>query len=71
VTSDAVNFNVEPGTTFDAAVTVPVESEGPEAPAVEVTNFSGTVTVTWPTDVGLQTQVVIPGDPLTLFGLSS
>jgi hypothetical protein len=71
MTRDALNFNVEPGTIFNAAVVVPIESEGSGSPAVEVTNFAGTVTVTWPTDVGLQTQIVLPGDPLTLFGVAS
>jgi hypothetical protein len=33
---------------------------------LEVTNFAGTVTVTWPTSSGLQTQSVRSGDPITL-----
>jgi hypothetical protein len=71
MTRDALDFNVESGTTFNAAVVVPVESEGAGSPSVEVTNFTGTVTVTWPTDTGFQTQTVLAGDPLTLVGLAS
>jgi hypothetical protein len=36
---------------------------------VEVTNLSGTITVTWPTDEGLQTQSLVAGNPITLNGL--
>jgi len=39
-------------------------------PMVEVTNVPGTVTVTWPTDTGLQTQALLPGDPIGLYGLA-
>lgn len=71
MTRDTLNFNVESGTTFNAAVVVPIESEGYGSPTVEVTNFAGTVTVDWPTDSGLQTQTLLAGDPLTLDGLAS
>jgi hypothetical protein len=38
------------------------------APTIEITNFAGTVTITWPTSSGLQTQTVMSGDPITLNG---
>lgn len=50
-------------------LSIPIEPQGTEAPAVEVTNLSGTVTVTWATDTGLQTQALVAGDPVTLYGL--
>ena len=66
----AINFNVESGTTFTASVVVPVSAAG-GAPTIEVTNFAGMVTVTWPTSSGLQTQAVMSGDPLTLDGFAN
>lgn len=69
VTSGAMNFNVQSGTTFNASVVIPVESQG--SATLAVTNFSGTVTVTWPTDTGLETQTMMSGDPITLSGLAT
>lgn len=70
VTSGAMNFNVQSGTTFNASVVIPVESQG-SATTLAVTNFAGTVTVTWPTDTGLETQTMMSGDPTTLSGLAT
>lgn len=70
MTSGAINFNVESGTTFTASVVAPVSAPG-GAPAIEVTNFAGVVTVTWPTSEGLQSQMVMSGDPLTLNGFAN
>lgn len=67
VTTGAISFNVDPGTSFNAQITVPLSSSN-GAPVIEVTNFAGTVLVTWPTATGLQTQTVMSGDPLTLNG---
>ncbi len=67
VTSGAINFNVESGTTFNAQITAPLSApSGP--PSIEITNFAGTVTVTWPTATGLQTQQIMSSDALTLSG---
>ena len=52
------------------SVSIPIEFQGSDAPWVEVTNLTGTVTVTWPTATGLQTQTLLAGDPLTLNGLT-
>ncbi|PTS76782.1 hypothetical protein DBR17_14215 [Sphingomonas sp. HMWF008] len=70
VTSGAINFNVESGTTFNAQITAPLSAPGaPSAPpSIEITNFAGTVTVTWPTATGLQTQQIMSSDALTLSG---
>lgn len=54
VTSGAVDFNVQPGTKFTAQIVLPVATSG-GTPLITVSNFSGTVTVTWPTPTGLQT----------------
>jgi hypothetical protein len=70
VTTGAINFNVQSGTTFTASVVAPVNASN-GAPTIEVTNFSGTVTVTWPTQTGLHTQMVISGDPMTLNGFTN
>lgn len=67
ITSGAVSFNVESGAIFNAAVNIPVSAGGSD-PLLEVTNFAGSVFVTWPTSGGLQTQTLSPGDPLTLSG---
>lgn len=67
LTSGAINFNVASGTTFNAQVTIPLNAPS-GAPTIEITNFAGTVTVTWPTSSGLQTQQIMAGDPLTLSG---
>lgn len=68
ITSGAINFNVESGTQFAATLGAPVSTSNGASPTLEVTNFSGTVTVTWPTASGLQTQTVMSGDPITLNG---
>jgi hypothetical protein len=70
VTSEAINFNVESETSFNASVTAPVSASG-GAPMIEITNFAGIVTVTWPTSMGLQTQIVMSGDPVTLNGFAN
>ena len=70
VTSGAINFNVDSGTMFTASVVTPVSAPG-GAPSLEITNFAGMVTVTWPTDQGLQTQIVMSGDPITLNGFAN
>lgn len=67
VTTGAISFNVESGTSFNAQITVPLSSSN-GAPTIEVTNFAGTVLLTWPTATGLQTQSIMSGDPLTLSG---
>lgn len=69
VTSGAMYFNVQSGTTFNGSVVIPIESQG--SATLEVTNFAGIVTVTWPTDTGLETQTMMSGDPITLSGLAT
>jgi hypothetical protein len=69
-TRNALNLGLSPGSALNCAITVPVEAQAAEAPWVEVTNLTGTITVTWPTDTGLQTQVLVAGNPLTLYGLA-
>lgn len=72
ITAGAINFNVESGTSFTAAVVTPVHpTSTSNAPTLEVTNFAGTVTVTWPTPNSLQTQTVMSGDPITLNNFAS
>lgn len=69
-TSNALNLGLLPGSSLLFTVSIPVDLQGTEAPVVEVTNVSGTITVTWPTDTGPQTQTVVPGDPVTLYGMA-
>lgn len=69
VTTGAISFNVTSGTAFNAAVQAKVTSNtAGTAPQIEVTNFTGTVTVTWPTQTGPQTQTLESGNPMTLSG---
>lgn len=70
ITAGAINFNVESGTSFNASVVAPISATSGTAPVLEITNFAGTVTVTWPTSSGLQTQTVMSGDPITLNGFA-
>lgn len=69
-TRNALNLGLTPGTALNFTASIPIEDQGTEAPAVEVTNLSGTITVTWPTDEGLQTQSLVAGNPITLNGLA-
>jgi hypothetical protein len=69
VTTGAISFNVTSGTAFNAQVEAKVTSStAGTPPSIEVTNFSGTVTVTWPTATGPQTQTIESGNPMTLSG---
>lgn len=70
VTGNALNLGVLPGSPLNYTVTIPLEDQETDAPVVEVTNFSGIVTVTWPTDSGLQTQTLLAGDPIALYGFA-
>lgn len=69
LTSGALTFEAPAGTSFDCSIILPLEA-GAGAPTLEITNFAGTATVTWPTASGLQTQTVTPGDPITLNGFT-
>lgn len=69
-TGTVLNLGLLPGSSLNCTVTIPIEHQETEAPVVEVTNLSGTITVTWPTDTGLQTQALLAGDPTTLNGLA-
>jgi hypothetical protein len=69
-TRDALNLGLFPGSSLNGTVSIPIEDQGTEAPMVEVTNVSGSITVTWPSDSGLQTQSLVAGDPITLSGLA-
>jgi hypothetical protein len=70
-TGNALSLGLLPGSSLNSTVSIPIENQGTGAPVVEVTNVSGTITVTWPTDSGLQTQALLAGDPITLNGLAS
>jgi hypothetical protein len=52
---------------FSFSLEASIGVEGGLAPTVTLAGAPGaTVTVTWPTSDGPQTQVMAPGDPLTL-----
>lgn len=65
-TRGALNLGLPPGSALNIAVSIPIEHQEGDAPTVEVTNLSGTITATWPTSSGLQTQALLAGDPITL-----
>jgi len=69
-TQNALSLGLPPGGSLNFTVSIPIEDQGTDAPAVEVTNLAGTITVTWPTDSGLQTQTLLAGDPVALNGLA-
>lgn len=68
-TRSALSLGFPPGSTLEFTATFPIMASGSETPVVEVTNFSGTITVAWPTLTGPEFQTVLPGDPLPLNGL--
>jgi len=70
-TRNALNLGVSPSSELNFTLSIPIEPQENEAPVVEVTNFSGTATVEWPTDTGLQFQTLVSGDPIALYGLAS
>ncbi|MFN8216644.1 MAG: hypothetical protein U0R71_08615 [Solirubrobacterales bacterium] len=69
-TRGALSIGLPAAEPLNMEVSVPLEQEGAEAPSVEVTNVVGTITVTWTTTTGLQTQTLLAGDPLVLYGLA-
>jgi hypothetical protein len=70
-TRNALSLGVPPGSSLASTISIPIEHQESEPPVVVVTNLSGTITVTWPTEDGLQTQTLLAGDPITLNGLAS
>jgi hypothetical protein len=70
ITSGAINFNVQQGSTFAANVGVPAEATG-GTPAIRVSDFSGSATVMWMTQNGPQIQTLMSGDPVTLDGFEN
>ncbi|HEX3238603.1 MAG TPA: hypothetical protein VHR18_00525 [Solirubrobacterales bacterium] len=69
-TGNVLSLGLPPGSSLASTISIPIEPSGTGAPQVEVTNVSGTITVTWPTDQGPQTQALVAGDPITLSGLA-
>jgi hypothetical protein len=68
-TRNALNLGLPPGSSLAFTASIPIEDLGGGAPAVEVTNVSGTITATWPTANGVETQALVAGDPVALSGL--
>lgn len=69
VTTGAISFNVASGTSFNAQVEAMVASTNAGTPpSIEVTNFTGTVTVSWPTAQGIKTEQLTSSNSLTLSG---
>jgi len=66
VTPDAINFNVA-AATIDAEICIPLSAPG-GSPNISVSDFTGTVTATWPTSTGVVTQPLLSGDMVTLSG---
>jgi hypothetical protein len=69
-TANSVTLNTTPeggGLSFSLAGTLLAESANPQ---IEVEGGpAASITVTWPTAWGPQTQLMFPGDPLVLTGL--
>lgn len=70
ITQNAVQFGVSPGASFTGAVTLNVIPNAPSgAPSILVSNLDvDSATVTYPTNDGPETQMLTPGQELTLSG---
>jgi hypothetical protein len=67
IASGAISIDGQPGSTVNGNIGFPVNMTGNE-PTITVTNFSGTATISWPSNTGGGVQQVPPGDPVTLNG---
>jgi hypothetical protein len=69
--SSTINFNVSSGSSFNASLNFPyaLSSTSTQIPTISVTNFSGYVTVTWPTLTGPITAELQSGLPTQLGNL--
>lgn len=70
ITQNAVLFGVAAGATFTGTVTLDVTPNQPNGtPVILVSNLTvDSATVTYPTNDGPETQVLTPGQELTLSG---
>uniref|UniRef100_B0T4K3 Uncharacterized protein n=1 Tax=Caulobacter sp. (strain K31) TaxID=366602 RepID=B0T4K3_CAUSK len=70
VTQNAVLFGVAAGATFTGTITLDVTPNQPNGtPVILVSNLTvDSATVTYPTNDGPETQVLTPGQELTLSG---
>jgi hypothetical protein len=67
ISSGAISFyNTASGTSVNGTVSIPVTAT--QDPTITASNFSGTVTLSWPSSEGPQYQQLSPGDPITLTG---
>jgi hypothetical protein len=67
VSADAVVFRGAPGDTANGTMTVPATGS---QPTITAEYFSGTLTVSWQSNNGPQTQPLASGVPLILTGFS-
>ena len=69
ITQTQIVFGVAPGTQLNAAITLNVIPYGSSPPVILVSNLNvDSATVTYPTDQGPETQVLIPGEEMVLSG---
>lgn len=70
ITQNAVQFGVGAGATFTGTITLDVTPNQPNGtPVILVSNLTvDSATVTYPTNDGPETQVLTPGQELTLAG---
>ena len=70
ITQNAVQFGVTPSATFNGTIVLDVAPNQPGGlPSILVSNLNvDTATVTYPTNEGPETQVLTPGQELTLSG---
>jgi len=72
ILAGAVSFATAAGGTFGGTLTLMLQWSGQD-PAVTLDNLSfahgNAATITWPTADGQQTQILTPGNPLTLNGI--
>jgi hypothetical protein len=70
----AVSFATAAGGTFDGTLTLALQWSG-QNPAIMLNNLvpaphGNPATITWPTTQGQETQILTPGTPLTLSGIT-
>lgn len=72
ISNSSVSFrnNALPDVTVYGTVGIPISSAASGSPTITVNGFSGSITVTWPSNTGGQTQTIVPGDPITLNGFA-
>lgn len=73
ITSSQIMISTAVGSQFSGSVAIQISWDSGRMPVLTLSNLQtstkGPATVTWPTAAGLQTQILVSGDPLSLPGI--